>query len=67
MGALARQLAELWHRVVTHDTTSEPEDLYNGRPMTSLFESLSAEQKARLLAYQGHEDHGDPSFKRKDS
>ena len=32
------------------------------RPATSFFAGLTAEQKARALAYDGPEDHGDPAF-----
>lgn len=64
MGALARHIADLWRRVTHDQAPSEPADLYPERPMTSLFESLPADWKARLLSYRGPEDHGDADLTR---
>jgi hypothetical protein len=67
MTGLAKQLSRLFRRVWAHDhPLPGPEHQCCERPMTSLFASLSPEQRARVLAYDGPEGHGDPAFRRVD-
>lgn len=63
MGAVAKKLHDLWLRVTHDKPLPEPENLYPERPMTSFFGSLSEEQKARLRAYRGPENHGEEPFR----
>ena len=66
MTALAAQLTGLFRRVWHHDKPlPEPELLYRERPMTSLFHSLSPEQRARVLSHEGDDNHGDPALRRR--
>jgi len=43
---------------------SEPELLCKSRPMTGVLGSLSAEQRDRVLNYDGPQDFGDEEFRR---
>lgn len=57
-GQIENGLAEAMARF--QDTKRWKQSGYSGRPMTSLFESLTPEQKEAVLTYDGPEDHGDP-------
>jgi len=52
-----------WGFFPTYHVCSEAEPLEQERPMTSFYDSLSEEQKARLEAYEGEEAFGDPEYR----
>lgn len=54
----ARLLAPLRRAPSPPEQTSEPEVMAKPRPMTSFFDSLTAEQRAQLRVYGGPENHG---------
>lgn len=58
MGTLARLFGPFRRAPLDIKQPPEPELLAKPRPMTSFFDSLTAEQKARLRAYRGQENHG---------
>ena len=62
MKALAKSVKDTLRRFGRMDKPlSEPDPAYGKpRPMTGL--RLSAEQRARALAYNGTINHGDPAF-----
>lgn len=64
METLARLLGPFRRAPLDVKQPSEPEMLSKSRPMTSFFDSLSAEQKAKLRAYRGPENHGSDQFRR---
>jgi len=65
MKALKKQAMRLFDRVrVQPPQPAEPEPVYaDRRPVTGLFNSLTPEQKKKVLEYRGPEDHGDAAFR----
>lgn len=58
MKTLAQLFGPLRRPLPSPDQTLEPEMMAKPRPMTSFFDSLTAEQKSRLRACEGEENHG---------
>lgn len=64
MVTVAKRLTQALSRVVfTPKALPEPEPVYGKpRPTTGFFANLTPEQKKRVLAYRGEENHGDPKY-----
>jgi hypothetical protein len=67
MNQLVARVTEFFSSVTLQaKPLAEPEPVYGKeRPLTGFLATLTNEQKARVRAYSGDENHGDPEFARK--